>query len=83
MIKIPMVTMVDVLDTLVVFGDHPGFRHAVELVKQELTSFDFDVNVSVFETTIRLLGGLLSAHLLAIDPRLHVYVSHTFFYCYL
>jgi hypothetical protein len=27
--------------------------------------FDYDVTVSVFETNIRLLGGLLSAHLLA------------------
>jgi len=30
--------------------------------------FDFDVTVSVFETNIRLLGGLLSAHLLAEHP---------------
>lgn len=27
-----------------------------------------DVNVSLFETTIRILGGLLSAHLFAVDP---------------
>jgi hypothetical protein len=33
-----------------------------------------DVNVSVFETTIRILGGLLSAHLMAIDPKLAIYV---------
>jgi hypothetical protein len=30
--------------------------------------FDYDVTVSVFETNIRLLGGLLSAHLLASHP---------------
>ena len=32
-----------------------------------------DVDVSVFETNIRLLGGLLSAHLLASDPKLDLY----------
>ncbi len=31
-------------------------------------SFDVDVRVNVFEANIRLLGGLLSAHLLAADP---------------
>ena len=33
------------------------------------------MNVSVFETTIRILGGLLSAHLFAIDPSLNIYRS--------
>lgn len=32
-----------------------------------------DVDVSVFESNIRLLGGLLSAHLLATDPDLGLY----------
>lgn len=32
-----------------------------------------DVSVSVFESNIRLLGGLLSAHLLAIDPAMGLY----------
>ena len=31
-------------------------------------SFDVDVRVNVFEVNIRLLGGLLSGHLLAADP---------------
>lgn len=33
-------------------------------------SFDVDLKVNVFEANIRLLGGLLSAHLLAADPTL-------------
>ena len=33
-------------------------------------SFDVDLKVNVFEANIRLLGGLLSAHLLASDPSL-------------
>ena len=54
------------------------FRRAVYLVQLELSpptqfAFDFDVNVSVFETTIRILGGLLSAHLMAVDPLLGIY----------
>lgn len=44
----------------------------------ETIGFNLDVNVSVFETTIRILGGLLSAHLLAIDPMLGIYVSGIF-----
>ena len=31
----------------------------------EITDFDPNINVSVFETNIRIVGGLLSAHLLA------------------
>ena len=31
-------------------------------------SYDIDVRVNVFEANIRMLGGLLSAHLLAQDP---------------
>lgn len=36
----------------------------------QLTTFDVDVRLNVFEGNIRLLGGLLSAHLLASDERL-------------
>ena len=61
--KIPLVTLIDTLDTLVVMGNFSEFRHAVELVTENLLSFNIDVNVSVFEITIRVLGGLLSAHL--------------------
>ena len=37
------------------------------LTNSNLEDFDLDVNVSVFETTIRVLGGLLSAHIMIID----------------
>lgn len=80
LVKIPMVTLIDSLDTLVVMGNYTEFRAAVELVTFHLgkNQFNFDANVSVFETTIRVLGGLLSAHLMAIDPQLSIYVSYTF-----
>lgn len=73
LIKIPFVTLIDTLDTLVVMGDFEEFRKASRLLVTKLPNFDFDVNVSLFETTIRLLGGLLSAHLFSIDPTLHIY----------
>jgi hypothetical protein len=76
LIKVPAVTLIDSLDTLVLLGDHKGFREGVDLLRGTFRRlFDFDVNVSVFEGTIRVLGGLLSAHLMAIDEDLAIYVS--------
>lgn len=57
-------TLVDSLDTLVILGDFEGFNEALKLVIKDV-SFDQDIVVSVFETNIRMLGGLLSAHVLA------------------
>ncbi|XP_023950871.1 ER degradation-enhancing alpha-mannosidase-like protein 3 [Bicyclus anynana] len=57
-------TLVDSLDTLVVMGDFQEFSRAIKLVISDVT-FDHDIIVSVFETNIRMLGGLLSAHVLA------------------
>ncbi|KAG8189980.1 hypothetical protein JTE90_001439 [Oedothorax gibbosus] len=56
-------TLVDTLDTLVVLGDFDEFERAVKKVIKDV-SFDNDVVVSVFETNIRMLGGLLSGHVL-------------------
>ena len=47
----------------------------MQIVLSEFSSFNLDVNVSVFETTIRILGGLLSAHVMSVDPSLSIYVS--------
>ncbi|CAM9975227.1 unnamed protein product, partial [Heterosigma akashiwo] len=41
-------------------------------VADGLPDFDLDLNVSVFETNIRVVGGLLSAHALAASPRARV-----------
>ncbi|XP_034933786.1 ER degradation-enhancing alpha-mannosidase-like protein 3 [Chelonus insularis] len=57
-------TLVDTLDTLVVLGDLGEFENAVKLVVRDV-SFDTDVIVSLFETNIRMLGGLLSGHILS------------------
>lgn len=57
-------TLVDALDTLAVMGNFTEFRRVVKKLESTL-QFDKDINVSVFETNIRIVGGLLSAHLLS------------------
>ncbi|CAK1555009.1 unnamed protein product [Leptosia nina] len=57
-------TLVDSLDTLAVMGDFSEFSRGIHLVNRDV-SFDHDIVVSVFETNIRIVGGLLSAHVLA------------------
>lgn len=69
-------TLVDALDTMAVLGEREQFRRGVEYVVANVT-FEGDYNVSVFETTIRVLGGLLSAHQLAADPELALVPGYT------
>ncbi|KAG1347674.1 Alpha-mannosidase I MNS4 [Cocos nucifera] len=59
-------TLIDSLDTLALLCDRERFSAAIEWVGKNVR-FDIDKTVSVFETTIRVLGGLLSAHLIASD----------------
>jgi mannosidase alpha-like ER degradation enhancer 2 len=96
LIDLPLVTLIDTLDTFVIMGNYSEFKKATNAtcsylpIVTEATGFasshkdaqqsrtirggfGIDMNVSVFETTIRLVGGLLSAHLMAVDPRLGIY----------
>ncbi|KAL3218637.1 hypothetical protein MRX96_031448 [Rhipicephalus microplus] len=57
-------TLVDTMDTLMLLGDMEEFERAVKLVIRDV-NFDSDIVVSVFETNIRMVGGLLSGHILA------------------
>ena len=57
-------TLIDALDTLAVMGNYTEFRRVYDILSQR-QDFDSDINVSVFETNIRIVGGLLSAHLMA------------------
>lgn len=59
-------TVVDSLDTLYIMGLNDEFQKAKEWVASEMT-FDKSYDASVFETTIRVLGGLLSAYDLSED----------------
>ena len=60
--------LVDVLDTLAIMGNKTEFQKAVQLVLDHV-SFDKNNVVQVFEANIRVLGGLLSAHLLMEDSK--------------
>ncbi len=60
-------TIVDSLDTLWIMGMKEEFQKARDWVANEL-SFDKNREVSTFETSIRVLGGLLSAYDLSRDP---------------
>jgi hypothetical protein len=64
-------TLVDAADTLALMGERAGFQRALELIRNNVT-FNNSIVVSVFETTIRVLGGLLSSHQLASDPKLNL-----------
>ncbi|CAL4238187.1 unnamed protein product, partial [Meganyctiphanes norvegica] len=57
-------TLIDALDTLAVMGNKTEFVRVADIVSQR-PNFDVDINVSVFETNIRIVGGLLSAHLMS------------------
>lgn len=58
--------IVDSLDTLMIMGCEEEIKKARNWIKQDL-DYLFDYEVNVFETTIRMLGGLLSAHHLSED----------------
>ena len=60
-------SLIEAMDTLWVMGLDPEFADALAWVKAN-TDFAVDGEVSVFETNIRLVGGLLSAHYASGDP---------------
>nr|XP_061822437.1 ER degradation-enhancing alpha-mannosidase-like protein 3 [Nerophis lumbriciformis]XP_061822438.1 ER degradation-enhancing alpha-mannosidase-like protein 3 [Nerophis lumbriciformis] len=57
-------TLIDTLDTLVVLNKLDEFEDGVKKAVTDVR-LDNDVVVSVFETNIRVLGGLLGAHVMA------------------
>lgn len=57
-------TLIDALDTLIVMGNYTEFERVVNIITETI-NFDINMNVSVFETNIRVIGGLLSAHILS------------------
>ncbi|KAJ7159765.1 glycoside hydrolase [Mycena filopes] len=67
-------TVVDALDTMLLMGAPlaPEYARARKWVKEKLT-FERSGYFSMFETTIRVLGGLLSAHHLTGDS---LYLQH-------
>ena len=59
-------TIIDSLDTMLLMNLREEFQQARDWVANGLT-FDKSVDVNLFETTIRVLGGLLSAYHLSQD----------------
>ncbi|KAI0082165.1 glycoside hydrolase [Panus rudis PR-1116 ss-1] len=61
-------TVVDSIDTMLIMHLNEEYQRARDWIATKLT-FDRDANFNTFETTIRVLGGLLSAyHLSGYDP---------------
>ena len=56
--------IVDALDTLMIMNLTTRLLHAREWISTSL-NYDQDISVNTFETTIRMMGGLLSAHYLS------------------
>ena len=56
--------IIDSLDTMILMNQTSRLQHAREWLSKSLT-WDQNQDVSTFETTIRMLGGLLSAHYLS------------------
>jgi mannosidase alpha-like ER degradation enhancer 1 len=63
-----LLTLIESLSTLAVLGNSTEFKRATSLVIEHL-DFDKSNTVQVFESTIRVLGGLLTAHLIVTDPK--------------
>src|SRR3972149_1561558 len=62
-------TPVDALDTMLIMGMKDEAEETKDYIIQNLR-FDKDIEVKNFEITIRILGGLLSAHQMTGDRRL-------------
>ncbi|QHS73841.1 alpha-1,2-mannosidase MNL1 [Saccharomyces paradoxus] len=71
------ITLIDSLTTIAILEDRPQFLKAVRLVERTFPggSFDVDSTIQIFETTIRVIGSLLSSHLYATDPTKTVYLG--------
>lgn len=50
------------MDTLYIMGFHDEFNRAKEWIKNEFDLANFSGEISVFETTIRVVGGLLTCY---------------------
>ena len=57
------------MDTLALMGELEAFRESVQLAISHVRFEQSPYRVQVFEANIRMLGGLLSSHLLASDER--------------
>ncbi|KAG1223028.1 hypothetical protein G6F35_004919 [Rhizopus arrhizus] len=66
-------TMVDSLSTMLVMGLDDEFDQVLSFIEE--IDFKVDTDISVFETIIRYLGGLLSAYELSNNPKKHILLA--------
>lgn len=59
-------SLIESLSSLVIMGNYTEFEKGVRWLSENL-KFDVDARINLFECNIRVLGGLVSAHLLASD----------------
>ncbi|KAJ3739778.1 glycoside hydrolase [Lentinula detonsa] len=64
-------TVIDSIDTMLIMGLEDDYARARKWVETSL-SFDRDASFNTFETTIRVLGGLLSAYELTGHDKLYI-----------
>ncbi len=69
-------TIVDAMDTLFIMGFEEEFRAGREWIADNLDLNQMGGDVSVFETNIRYIGGLLSAYALDGDPMFKEKAEH-------
>ncbi|CUG90926.1 glycoside hydrolase, putative [Bodo saltans] len=55
-------TAIESLDTMWLAGLYDEFHEVIEYLKSPMHTFSRHIEVGIFETTIRVLGGLLSAY---------------------
>jgi|AntAceMinimDraft_1070359.scaffolds.fasta_scaffold06920_3 hypothetical protein len=60
-------TIVDALDTLLIMGLDEEVEEARAWITSDALTFDADKNANVFESTIRIIGGLTASHALGGD----------------
>lgn len=68
-------TLIDLLSTIPIVLGPSAFHTSVRQVIELVPSFNLDVKPQVFETNIRVLGGLLSGHILAREKKYGFYME--------
>ena len=68
-----VLTVIDSLDALVMFGEVDEFQRMVAYLQDTLDFSRLNRKVSLFETNIRVVGGLLAGHIAAVNIIPEVY----------
>ncbi|KAG0668630.1 alpha mannosidase-like protein [Maudiozyma exigua] len=72
------ITLLDSLTTVAILGDRKQMKELIDIVLNTYDDFAIDSTVQVFETSIRIIGSLMSTHLYVTDPRKKVYLGEDY-----